>query len=185
MISVVVELSSHGRRFRIRSFLLSLVFLLLVTSLAAAYTWDYIEFGSQESGIAYTGGSFELQENGFTLVADGGRIWGDAGRDSTGSVAYIKEPVSGDFTIECTIMEHYTDPPVVWNKAGPLVVQELSGKSRHVYICSTAGDHEEALNDKGAKLVWRVAEDNDACCTVRQPLGGNCESRSWKISGLD
>jgi hypothetical protein len=147
-----------GRILRI-SFLIGMVSLLLA-GMAWAANWKVANIGGDDSEQGpYTGGDVEFISGGFIITATGGDIWSN----KLGcTLAYIDGGLSGNFTIEYTIVEHTGEPPTTWTKCGVMVAQAVDPETPYVFLASMPSNDETALNDKGCKLVTRSEWAGDA-----------------------
>jgi len=129
-------------------------------TLAMDITWKVAEIGGDDSEQGpYTGGSAEFFSNGFIITATGGDIWGN----KLGcTLVYLDGGLSGDFTIEYTIVEHTGDPPTTWTKVGLMVAEDIDPETPYIFLASMPSNEEVALNDKGCKLVTRAERGGDA-----------------------
>lgn len=133
--------------------------LILATAAATAYEWEVSEIGGEDSEQGpYQGGEVEFIDNGFTLSAVGGDIWGGL----LGCTLVYLDGVSGDFTIEYTVEEHTGEPPTTWTKVGAMVAQDIEPDTPYVFLASMPSNDETALNDKGCKIVSRPERGGDA-----------------------
>jgi hypothetical protein len=147
-----------GRILRI-SFLVGIVSLLLA-GMAWAANWNVANIGGEDSEQGpYAGGDVEFISGGFIITATGGDIWSN----KLGcTLAYIDGGLSGNFTIEYTIVEHTGEPPTTWTKCGVMVAQAVDPETPYVFLASMPSNDETALNDKGCKLVTRSEWAGDA-----------------------
>lgn len=142
----------------VKAFVLMVSF--FIVEAAWAFEWEVAEIGGEDSEQGpYTGGDVEFLPNGFIMTATGGDIWSN----KLGcTLVYLKSGWEGDFTIEYTIEEHTTDPPTTWSKCGVMIAQDLDPETPYVFLQSTCSNHEEALNDKGTKIITRPTRAGDA-----------------------
>ena len=142
------------------SVLVAAVSLLFAGMALAAYDWEVAEIGGDDSEQGpYTGGEVVFMGNGFSISATGGDIWG-AKLGCT--LAYISGGLSGNFTIEYTIVEHTGEPATTWTKVGVMVAEAVDPETPYVFLASMPSNDETALNDKGCKLVTRAEWGGDA-----------------------
>jgi len=142
-----------------RHWVMSALVAVAIVSPAVAVEWDWIEIGDDTSEQNYVSGSVEWMDNGFTISATGGDIWG-AKLGCT--VAYIVGGVSGDFVFEYTIAEHTTDPATTWSKCGVMAAEAWDAETPYVFVQSTCSNDATALNDKGSKIITRAERAGDA-----------------------
>ncbi len=126
---------------------------LLLAGMAWSVEWKVAKIGGDDSEQGpYLGGEVEFLPNGFTLSATGGDVWSN----KLGcTLVYIDGGLSGDFTIEYTIVEHTGEPPTTWTKCGVMIAEAVDPETPYVFLASMPSNEEVALNDKGCKLVTR------------------------------
>lgn len=135
------------------------VMILMIATVTAAYDWKVAEIGGEDSEQGpYQGGEVEFIDNGFTLSATGGDIWGNM----LGCTLVYIDGITGDFTIEYTIEEHTGEPPTTWTKVGAMVAQDTEPDTPYVFLASMPSNEPTALNDKGCKIVSRPERGGDA-----------------------
>lgn len=134
------------------SFIVVMVSLLL-TGMAWAANWKIANLGGDDSEQGpYTGGDVEFIPGGFIITATGGDIWSN----KLGcTLAYIDGGLSGNFTIEYTIVEHTGEPSTTWTKCGVMVAQAVDPETPFVFLASMPSNNDDAVNLKGCKLVTR------------------------------
>ena len=142
-------------------YLLLIMFVgILASSAIAGLDWQVAEIGGADSEQGpYGGGTVKfIGDDGFTITAKGGDIWGN----KLGcTLAYIKGVV-GDFTVQYTVEEHTGDPPATWTKVGVMVAQDIKADTPYVFLASMPSNDKTALNDKGTKLVTRAERGGGA-----------------------
>ena len=142
-------------------YLLLIMFVgILASSAIAGLDWQVAEIGGADSEQGpYGGGTVKfIGDDGFTITAKGGDIWGN----KLGcTLAYIKGVV-GDFTVQYTVEEHTGDPPTTWTKVGVMVAQDIKVDTPYVFLASMPSNDKTALNDKGTKLVTRAERGGGA-----------------------
>ena len=142
-------------------YLLSIVLVgILASSAIAGLDWQVAKIGGADSEQGpYEGGTVKfIGDDGFTITAKGGDMWG--GKIGC-TLAYIKGVV-GDFTIQYTVEEHTGDPAATWTKVGAMVAQDIEADTPYVFLASMPSNDETALNDKGVKLVTRAERGGGA-----------------------
>jgi len=128
---------------------ITFVLFFIITGAALSFIWRATEFDNDGN---WDGGDVEFLPNGFIITATGGDIWSD----KVGcTLVYLEGGWTGDFTIEYTIEEHTADPPLVWSKCGVMVAQALDPLTPYVFVQSTPSNNDEAVNDKGTKIITR------------------------------
>lgn len=138
--------------------LISFMMLLITISVAAAFDWEFVEIGDQDSVQPFDGGEVEFLHNGFTLTAVGGEIW----HGKLGCVfVHVNGGLSGDFTLEYTITEHTATPPQNWAKLGILLLKELNPSSPYLFIQASLPSNSNPGNDRGARLFSREQPDGN------------------------
>ncbi len=135
--------------------LFSTLALLIIVSMTtvAAYEWEVAELGGEDSLQPYKGGEVEFLDDGFTLTVEGGEIWnGKLGC----TFVHIKGGLSGDFTIEYTITEHFTDDdtPGNWSKLGLLLLRELDPSTAYLFMQASLPSNRPDTS-YGARLIGR------------------------------
>ncbi len=134
-------------------YLMIAVMAVMITTVAVAFNWEIAEIGGPDSeGSPYEGGEVDFTDNGFTISSTGGDLWGN----NLGiTLAYVDRGISGDFTIQYTIVEHTSDPSAVWSKCGVMIMQDFEPDTPYVFLQSTCSNNDVALNDKGTKFITR------------------------------
>lgn len=135
------------------SFMAIVVSLLLAGAAWSSYEWKVANIGGADSEQGpYQGGDVEFLDNGFIITATGGDIYSN----KLGcTLAYIEGGLSGDFTIEYTIVEHTGEPPTTWTKCGVMIAEAIDPETPYFFMASTPSNEATALNDKGCKIVTR------------------------------
>ncbi len=129
-----------------------------LTTTAAGYDWEVAEIGGPDSeGSPYEGGEVKFTDGGFTIDSTGGDLW-----SNKLGITLVYVEISGDFIIQYTIEEHTSDPSAVWSKCGAMVMQDLEPDSPYVFIQSTCSNNDEAVNDKGSKIITRPQRGGEA-----------------------
>ena len=161
-----------------RSLFFSAVALLLITSMAPAYEWEFAEIGGENANNGkhpYEGGEVAFLDNGFTLTAHGGEIWG---AELGCTLVYIKGGLSGDFTLEYTITEHTCEPVHTWSKFGAMVAQEVDPNTPYVFVVASLPSNDDAaVNQMGVKIVSRPEQGGEA-----SPGSGGWVPLQWPMT---
>ena len=139
-------------------YMIVVVMVAALTTVAAAYDWEVAEIGGPDSeGSPYEGGEVDFTNNGFTISSTGGDLW-----SNILGITLVYMEISGNFTIQYTIVEHTSNPSAVWSKCGAIVMQDLEPDSPYVFVQSTCSNNDAAVKDKGTKIITRPSRGGEA-----------------------